>query len=151
MANKGEKRRRPFGVYALIVLWGLQIISLLLFASFPSALRLGSGIPVEFQGTITIDALLSFVFGASALVLAITAVGLWLLKRWAWVATMVLVGIGLFTGIWQVLLGRPLEITLLFNVIVVFYLNSREVQNAFFAAHDPRGRACERPGAAPPV
>lgn len=138
MANKGEKRRRPFGVYALILLWGLQIISLLLFAAFPSALRLGSGLPGQFSGSATLDALVSLIFGVSALALAITAVGLWLLKRWAWVATMVLVGIGLFAGIWQVLLGRPLEISLLFNVIVVFYLNSREVQTAF-ARRTPAG------------
>jgi uncharacterized membrane protein (DUF2068 family) len=129
--KKGEKRRRPFGVYALIVLWGLQIISLLFFASFADRMQMEFGLPVHLLGRITTGSMLAFIFGISALLLAITAVGLWMLKRWAWVATMVLVGIGLFTGIWQVLLGRPLDISLLFNVIVVFYLNSREVQNAF--------------------
>ncbi len=99
--------------------------------TFADVLRVDFGLPVHFLGKVTIHAVLVLIFGVSALALAITAVGLWLLKRWAWVATMVLVGIGLFTGIWQVLLGRPLDITLLFNVIVVFYLNSRDVQNAF--------------------
>jgi hypothetical protein len=66
-----------------------------------------------------------------AAVLLVIAVGLWLLKRWAWVATMLATGIGLANGIVMYAQGQPFYVGMVINVLIVLYLNQRAVQRAF--------------------
>jgi hypothetical protein len=66
-----------------------------------------------------------------SLIVLVLIVGLWRLKRWAWVGTMIFVGLGLTVGIVQYLRDQPLYGTMLLNVFIVFYLNQRNVQDVF--------------------
>ena len=119
-------RKRPFGLYPIIGLLLLGVLSVL------ADVRLFKlGLPTQslpdFANPLWTD-VLGFAVAAGMLLLV---VGLWFLKRWAWVATMILVGIGLAFGIWGYFQGVPTYINLLINTLAVFYLNQRDVQRAF--------------------
>jgi hypothetical protein len=58
-------------------------------------------------------------------------IGLILLKRWAWTLTMILTGVGLTHTIWGYFQGSPEYVAMLVYILMVFYLNQREVQRAF--------------------
>lgn len=70
------------------------------------------------------------------LFLLITAVGLWLLKPWAWQWNMMVMGFLLVTGLWihftsaSTLLN---DLTLLLNIMIVFYLVNKDVRELFIS------------------
>jgi uncharacterized membrane protein (DUF2068 family) len=128
-------RKRPFGLYAIMVLLVLRILSILADI-FRMQLDLHALTVAQLENPLWTDAV-GWVLVA---VLAIVVVELWFLKRWAWVTTMILVGLGLAFGIWQHFHGIPSYIVLLTNLVTVFYLNQRDVQRAF-----ERGRSVEVP------
>jgi hypothetical protein len=106
-----------YGVYQLIAhgwglrttAWGWRYIPLPLFES------LSSGIVLTVLGAITLLVAISF---------------LMLAKR-AWQAAMTLQGFGLLVGLINYLRDRPNYIGMALGVILVLYLNHREVQEAF--------------------
>jgi hypothetical protein len=59
------------------------------------------------------------------------AIGLWRLRRWAWVATMLVLGFDLATTIVNYFQGRANYPNMLLSVVCVFYLNDRDVQGLF--------------------
>jgi hypothetical protein len=122
-------RKRPFGIYAIIVLLLLNISILFL----PGVARFMERIGVILPGTgsLVLDPQAMIPTLIIAIVNLITVGGLLLLKRWAWVATMVLAGISMAVGLMLYFEGRPLYVTMLLNVILVFYLNQRDVQATF--------------------
>lgn len=61
----------------------------------------------------------------------VTAVGLWLGRRWAWVLSMLVVGVGLVMGFYLYWLGDPGYLRLLINVVMAFYLNQGAVRDYF--------------------
>ena len=129
MESNPTGRKRPFGIYAIIVLLLLNISILLLPGVADVMERIGVVVPgasavVSDQETMILSL-------ALATVNLITVAGLLLLKRWAWVATMVLAGISMAVGLVLYFEDRPLYITMLINVILVLYLNQREVQAIF--------------------
>jgi len=66
------------------------------------------------------------------LVLSLLSVyGLWRMQRWAWFITMLDLGLSMSIGLYSYYYGDPDYWTMFFNVVMVFYLNQREVQNAF--------------------
>jgi uncharacterized membrane protein (DUF2068 family) len=75
-----------------------------------------------------IDRLIRYVAAAGYFVVA---VGLWTFRRWAWAALMIVVGLSLAEGIVFCLRGEPRYATMLCNVLIVFYLNQRELQHLF--------------------
>jgi hypothetical protein len=75
----------------------------------------------------------------AALLLAIA--GLLALKRWGWILTMALTGMGLSFGIWSYLQDDPHYIALIINIVIVFYLNQREVQAPFMPRNPARSVA----------
>jgi hypothetical protein len=124
-------RRRPFGLYVVIAL-------LLLNASgaFFDVLRVPvvGGVLATGLEKAGVEAL-NYV---AAAVLVAIAVGLWLLQRWAWVATMLVVGFGLAYGLllyWQ---GTPAYWRMGAYMLAVLYLNQGAVQQAFGAVRRPR-------------
>jgi hypothetical protein len=120
------RRRRPFGLYAVIV---LLLAQNLVIAVQPEEVRIGiARLLPEDVGDTTAVRVFSLVL---AIIFLFVMVGLWRLKRWAWVTTMIVVGIGLTLGIIQYLRDTPLYWTMLFNVFIVFYLNQRDVQDVF--------------------
>jgi hypothetical protein len=121
-----RKRRRPFGLYAVIVLLVAQNF---VIAVQPDNVRIGLArfLPEDVDDSTAVR-VLSTVLAVAFLTVI---VGLWRLKRWAWVATMIFVGIGLTIGIIQYFRDLPLYWTMITNVFIVFYLNQRDVQDAF--------------------
>jgi len=59
------------------------------------------------------------------------AAGLWRLKRWAWVAVMLWTGLTLAGALAYYLQGKPEYALMVEGVVIVFYLNQRDVQQAF--------------------
>lgn len=136
--------KRPFGIYAIIVLFllfvataSLDIIRLRIgFASellqqIAEVLHEGSAFSSLPQLFFSDTQLLVLINMAIIAVLMTTIAGLWFRVRQAWVAAMLLVGIGLVYNIWSYLEGAPLYLNMLIHVIVVFYLNERGVRLAF--------------------
>jgi lysylphosphatidylglycerol synthetase-like protein (DUF2156 family) len=121
-----RKRRRPFGLYAVIV---LLVAQNLVIVVQPDNVRIGLArlLPEDVDDSTAVRVLSAGLAVAFLIVIA----GLWRLKRWAWVATMIFVGVGLVIGIVQYFRDLPLYWTMLTNVFIVFYLNQRDVQDAF--------------------
>lgn len=57
--------------------------------------------------------------------------GLWRLRRWAWALFMVQVGAIMVFDLWVYFGGAPPYLSMVTSVVMVFYLNQREVQLAF--------------------
>jgi hypothetical protein len=131
-----RRRKRPFGLYAVLVLLALQGPSLI---ASRDQVRYGLGrmVPAG-QDAGQVADLLGIPISLIVLVLV---VGLWRLKRWAWVGAMIFVGLGLTAGIIQYLRDQPLYGTMLLNVFIVFYLNQRDVQDLFERRHPRELRA----------
>lgn len=139
-----EVGKRPFGIYAIVLLFlmfgaaaGLDIVRLRfglptsLLTQIAELLSESSSV-LGLPRLIFRDAsILILINVAIVFVLAFTAVGLWFRWRQAWVAAMVLIGIGLVYNIWAYLESTPLYVNMLINVLAVFYLNERSVQAYF--------------------
>ena len=125
---------RPFGVKAIVV---LLLVSALLTAvtggwGFVWAMGGNSALlnvfPEPAPLVLTQFALL-VVEGVADLV---AAVGLLLMRRWAWVLVMLLVGYRMASNLWLYISGANAnEIEMILDVVIVFYLNQRDVQRAF--------------------
>ncbi len=61
----------------------------------------------------------------------ITAIGLWLGYRWAWVLSMLVVGTGLIFAFAVYWAGDPGYLRLLISVVMAFYLNQGTVRDYF--------------------
>jgi uncharacterized membrane protein (DUF2068 family) len=126
---KRSSRKRPFGVSVIIfmILAYLLILVLVVIFSFKpeadtiSLWLLEKASPVQSQVLLLIIIL-------SELAIAL---GLWRLQRWAWVLLMVWLGCLMATDIWGHINGNPSYLTMFINVIIVFYINQREVKKAF--------------------
>lgn len=82
---------------------------------------------------------LSLAFAALRVVVAI---GLWRGMRWAWVLTMLVLGIGLFVSLVVYWLGDPAYARMAIDVVAAFYLNQGDVRHFF---QRPRSVVAERP------
>lgn len=77
------------------------------------------------------------------LFLLIAAVGLWLLKPWAWQWNMIIMGFLLVTGLWIHFTSASSlfnDLTLLLNILIVFYLVNNDVRELFVST----GRTIDR-------
>jgi hypothetical protein len=57
--------------------------------------------------------------------------GLIRLRRWAWVTVMVANGLSMVLNLYHYYRGEPFYLGMLLSLAIVFYLNSRDVQQAF--------------------
>ncbi|MCB0130017.1 MAG: hypothetical protein KDD78_04185 [Caldilineaceae bacterium] len=119
-------RRRPFGLYAVIALQGLSALSLI----FDSA-RAQLGMVLISLPNLQNQTIISASHIATALFLFAVMWGMWTMQRWAWFATMVLQGMGLTVAIWQHFNGGEPYVNMFLSVLIVFYLNQREVRRIF--------------------
>ncbi len=132
--TRPERRNRPFGVTVIVVLLLLAAVIALpasLLGLVGTVSSEGEIAPLPDRTTIDLIGTLAvlLVLGVSALA---AAVGLLRLQRWAWVLTMLLVGTQLATNLWQYFVaGERPYLEMLVDVLLVFYLNQREVQRAF--------------------
>lgn len=122
-------RKRPFGVS--VIIFALILNVLFLGIAFFTSLQ----VPIEETAfwilKINDPAIILAYFLAVILFNAFIAVGLWRLQRFAWVLIMIQVGLDMLLDLWGHFNGHSSYITMLINVIIVFYLNQREVQRAF--------------------
>jgi hypothetical protein len=127
-----HRPRRSFGLYAitaLLLLNGIQIAldparSYVALIAWLGLARVSlSGI-----GGAEIDRAMRLL---EAAIHVAAAVGIWTFRRWAWVALMIVVGISLGDGLLRYVRGQPEYVSMLLNVLTVFYLNQRDVQCLF--------------------
>lgn len=137
-------RRLPFGIYAIVFFLVLHIAGLLF-----DVLAIRYELGIEFIDSISTVIFEEFGLGGlfqilfpteRALAIAnitlvvlfcILIAGLLAKVRWAWVATMLLIGISLLVGILDYANDEPRYLNMLVGVIIVFYLNERSVQYAY--------------------
>ena len=113
----------PVGVLVVAFLRILDAVSL-------AAIGLGiRGLPT--QGLPLLDGSSILTQSANIVLAAATiigVVGLLAFRRWGWVLTMVLVGVGLLGELIRVAIGQPDHLGLLLLVVSAFYLNQRSVR-----------------------
>ena len=133
---KQPSGKRPFGVVVLIV---LQIVSILGIGLDITVVQIGR--PSIYFGTVENPTLLLGFQLLYILYLLLVVVGLWQLWRWAWFIIMVQLGLSMALELWLYFLNDPFYPRMLLHVIMVFYLNQREVQQAFERRRQPREAA----------
>ncbi len=123
--QKRNAHRRPFGLYVIV---GLQ---LLVVANYGLSLT-GRVLIDPLQHLLVRNPLFYNWLGwvlEGLILLAI--IGLLFLKRWGWVLTMIITGVGLLYSIWQYFQGDANYVALALYIVIVFYLNQGEVQASF--------------------
>ena len=121
-----EKVKRPFGIYAIIVLQLLNVV-----ANFFDFVRLQLVMTTFALPNVNDMRVIGLVNILIVALLLFVVWGLWRLKYWAWFSTMVLAGIALIFGIWQYWHGGTPYVDLLINVLIVFYLNQHDLRQLF--------------------
>lgn len=120
-----KKGKRPFGITAIIALLALLVLS-----NGVDVIRSINGLPPHTfpdVGALIIQALNAVI----AILYAILAVGLWQMQDWAWYTAMIACGLSMFFTIWRHFNGGQPYVTMFLVVVIVFYLNQREVKAAF--------------------
>ncbi len=127
---KSSSSKRPFGVSVIVLL----IVAYVLFMAAVFYLSLNSQDSsiaaqlVHIMNRTQIQAILS----VELFILLAIAIGLWRLQRWAWLLLMAWVGIQMFFDLWDYFYGHHLHVaSMLICVLIVFYINQREVKKAF--------------------
>ncbi|MDD1751977.1 MAG: hypothetical protein LUQ38_02665 [Methanotrichaceae archaeon] len=122
-------RKRPFGVSVIIfmILAYVLLLVLVVFFSLKTEATTASLWLVEKvsppQSYVVLLIIILFE-------LAI-ALGLWRLQRWAWMVLMIWQGLLMAMDIWGRINGNPSHLSMIINIIIVFYINQREVKKAF--------------------
>ncbi len=128
--TRQRRRKRPFGVIAVIVLTALSAVSSLAFATLMVLALYVPAAEVQMRDLKIGPWLAVYVFAAGVVQIAIV-IGLWRLKRWGWFLVMLNTGFGMFLNLWAHFHAQPNYITMVVLVLIVFYMNQREVQQAF--------------------
>lgn len=124
--------KRPFGITAVTLL-------LLLLAAVIGleAWRHRLDLPWRFpSGVPRVATMQAIGYGFAALLLFI-AVGMWRLRRAAWVGTMLLVGFLMVIELIWYARGNPRYHIMALCVLIVFYLNQGQVQRLFRGGAEP--------------
>lgn len=137
--------RRPFGLNAIIV---LQLLMVLFSATLLALVGLALWVMVANVEELPppninlgFDELVTLVL--MFVVNLVCAIGLWLRRRWAWFLTMLQLGAFMLSDLHSYFSGAAPEAyawSMLLNVMMVFYLNQREVQ-AIFMTKNRQDRA----------
>ncbi len=130
-----KKGKRPFGIYAILLLLALLVLN-----NGVDVIRALSSLPpLTFP---EVDALVIQVLNAViAVFCAALAVGLWQMRDWAWYAAMIASGLSMFSLIWRHFNGGQPYVTMFLIVVIVFYLNQREVKAAFKSVREAEAKS----------
>ncbi len=133
MAKK-PTNKLPFGVKIII---GLQIVYTLLLIVDNFVFH-SDEFSLFLQRPVTYDDLLLALKLGNVFFQLVIAFGLWRLQRWAWFLLMMRLGVSMSIGLWLYIYsqGAPDYLDMLLHVVMVLYLNQREVQQAF--EHKPK-------------
>ena len=132
-----SQRKRPFGLMVIVLLQLLQLVGtgfqLVLIFNPELVLIFDPEMEVlTFELTQERPLILAEAIFSSLLIL-VSVIGVWGLRRWGWVLLMLSIGVELVIAIWQYFNGTPNYITLAISILTVFYLNQRNVQQLFLA------------------
>ncbi len=127
-AGRGTRRTRPFGILAITFLLTLQALGLALLLLLFAAIA--SGV-LPLPASAGRESLPPYLALIELIPTAGAAIGLWRGRRWAWYLTMLLLAATMSFDIWDYLHGRPSYLSMLLNVLMVFYLNQQEVRSLF--------------------
>ena len=123
-----KRRKRPFGVNAIIVISALTLIYGILLAVTVS-FDLGSAEPI--LSRIVSERWLVVYFITTSLLNVVIIIGLWRMKRWGWFLVMINTGVGMFLNIWAYFYAQPNYFAMAASVLIVLYMNQRDVQQVF--------------------
>lgn len=130
LTQPNKPHRRPFGLYAIIV---LEVLAALVTLGL--AYLLWRNAPTLFtHETERFNAYAELSWDIlRAVIQLVAAIGLWYRRQWAWLATMLLTGLSMATDLWNYVEHGQVPITLAIGIAIVFYLNQRDVQQQFVA------------------
>lgn len=141
------KRPRIATIVGVIVL--IQGLIFTAFASLTLGLfgaRLWGTLPPDVVAELPTVRLSAVLFAVTALVMGVvglvSGVGILRLRSWAWLVAMIAQGINLVTELIDYSRGEANYLSMLISVIIVLYLNQRDVQQVFRVAQhrdDPMG------------
>jgi uncharacterized membrane protein (DUF2068 family) len=126
---KSSPSKRPFGVSVIVLLIAAYILFMasVFYLSIKSQDSSISAQLVQIMNPTEIRAILV----VELIILLAIAIGLWRLQQWAWFLLMIWVGIHLFFDLMDYFYGHNIHASMLISVIIVFYINQREVKKAF--------------------
>jgi len=126
---KSSPNKRPFGVSVIVLLIAAYILftASVFYLSIKSQDSSISAQLVQIMNPTEIRAVLV----AELIILLAIAIGLWRLRQWAWFLLMIWVGIQMFFDLMDYFYGHHIHASMLISVIIVFYINQREVKKAF--------------------
>jgi hypothetical protein len=81
---------------------------------------------------------LQAVFISLGLLALVISLGLFRLKRWAWLLAMTMEGLNLASALIAYRVGHPEYVTMVVGIFTVLALNQREVRQAFLPPEPPR-------------
>jgi hypothetical protein len=127
-------RKRPFGISVIIFM--MILYSLFLSLIFVASLGANYGDEaiqsLDMKGAPIGILMLQYSFFPIFIIFELVIIfGLWRLERWAWLLLMIQLGLSMLIDIWGYFQAQPTYLTMLLNVIVVFYLNQQDVQRIF--------------------
>ncbi|MCJ7444254.1 MAG: hypothetical protein MUO26_06960 [Methanotrichaceae archaeon] len=133
---KRPSGKRPFGVSVIVFLIAVYVLLMAGAFFFPLNIKMSSFMLwlLGFEGPFHVAYLIVPIF------FLVLALGLWRLQRWAWVLLMVWQGLLIATDIWGYFNGNPSYLTMILSVIIVFYINQREVKKVFSRRDWPRAK-----------
>ena len=126
-------KRRPFGLYLIIALQ--LVVAILLVLALLGEKTIAIYLKLLVQNPIFYTWFGWVLIGF----LLLAVLGLWILKRWGWILTMILTGLGLGFSIWSYFQGSPHYISMVLYLVIVFYLNQRDVQYPFLHRNNSEG------------
>jgi hypothetical protein len=127
-------RKRPFGISVIIFMMILYsaLLALIFIASLGANYGDDAIQSLDMKGAPIGILLLQYNFFPVFIIFELVIIfGLWRLERWAWMLLMIQVGLSILIDIWGYFHAQPTYLTMLLNVIVVFYLNQQDVQRVF--------------------
>ena len=122
-------RRRPFGLYVIIVLLSLQALA----GVFVAAAVILSLAAVSQDISISLTTNIWSVVETLVIMLVATVivVGLWRYRLWAWYGVLLLLAYWMATDAIAYFRDAPDYFSMVLNVALVFYLNQLEVKELF--------------------
>jgi len=126
---KSSPNKRPFGVSVIVLLIAAYILfmAIVFYLSIKSQ---DSSIAAQLVNILNPAQVLA-VLAIELIILLTIAIGLWRLQQWAWFLLMIWVGIQMFFDLMDYFYVHEIHASMLISVIIVFYINQREVKKAF--------------------
>ena len=139
--RKRRKRKRPviLTIVSFLLFVRVFFIAILVAILFLGVTNTGGEEPLSQ----VLGVALTLLLAGLDIFLLIAAVGMWLLKAWAWQWNMMVMGFLLVTGLWIHFTSASSlsnDLTLLLNILIVFYLVHDDVRGLFIETRETTGQ-----------